>query len=622
MTSLQASAAGATEADLSLHSTAVDSDGAPKVAPVVPAGKPPARPVIASFHASPETVTSGAFTTLTWRTENATSVAISPESEREDGQPLPISGRTTGVPLTTTVYTLTATGPGGSVSRNVTVNVNAAPPSVQLFVTPNQLAPGQSATLTWHSDSATSVTIDNGIGTVEPSGSKTISPPASTTYTATATDTAGTTATASADVALALTRPTRPPVAHGGGSFSTSIKHIIFFVQENRSFDNYFGKLGQYRASKGLPASDIDGIPSNAVQYDENGVAVHPYHQQTICAENTSPSWNPSWHAYNGGKMDGFVSAHDLPTTLDPEYHRAMAYYTQTELPYYYELATQFATSDRFFASVLSGTIPNRMYLFGATSAGHIFPDPPPSGGFPIRTIFENLRDAGVSWRYYYLDNSIFLAQFEAWNDPAIRTNVYPISNYYSVLADSNADNLLPQVIFIERGSDTCACDEHPDANTQTGAATGAQLINALLASPAWKSSVFIHTYDEFGGLYDHVAPFSVPAPDNIQPIASPGYETPLPGDFAHSDFRIPLMVISPWVKPNFVSHTPRELTSILKLIETRFNLPSLTARDAAADNMLEFFDFSNPHWLTPPTLPTQATTTPCDFSLELAGQN
>lgn len=586
---------------------------------------PPAKPVITSFTASPDTVTRGLFTTLNWRTENATAVAVTPTSEREDDQPLPLSGRTTGVPLTTTTYTLTVTGPGGSASSTLTVNVTVPPPSVSLFVSPSTVVAGQSATLRWHSENAASITIDNGVGTVPPSGSQTITPIASTTYTATASGTAGTTTTAATTVTTVLSRPTRQtvPITSGSpaGSLS-SIKHIIFFVQENRSFDNYFGFLGQYRATRGLPASDIDGMPSNAVQLDQNGVAVHPYHQQTLCAENTSPSWNPSWHAYDSGLMDGFVSAHDDPTTLDPQYHRAMAYYTESELPYYYELATQFATSDRFFASVMAGTIPNRMYLFGATSAGHIFPDPPPPGGFAIKTIFEELRDAGVSWRYYYLDNSIFLAQFQAWNDPAIQANVYPISNYYNTLADPNADNLLPQVVFIERGSDTCACDEHPGSNTQTGAAVGAQIINALMASPAWGSSVFILTYDEFGGLYDHVPIAAVPPPDNIQPIASPGFETPLPGDFAHTDFRVPLVVISPWVKPNFVSHTPRELTSILKIIETRFNLASLTARDASADNMLEFFDFSSPHWLTPPPLPTQTTSTPCDVSLELAGQN
>ena len=603
----------------------VNSDGSSNTAAAVPVGAPPAMPVITSFTASPDTVTRGLFTTLTWRTENATAVTITPASEREDGQPLPVSGRTTGVPLTTTTYTLTATGPGGSATSTVAVKVTAPPPSVALFASPTTVVAGQSATLTWHSDNAASVIIDNGIGTVPSSGSRTITPTASTTYTAIASDTAGTSATASTSVTTVLSRPTRGPVPVTSGTPAgslSSIKHIIFYVQENRSFDNYFGFLGQYRATKGLPASDIDGIPSNAVQFDENGAAVHPYHQQTVCAENTSPSWNPSWYAYDHGALDNFVRAHDDPTTLDPQYHRVMAYYTQNELPYYYELATQFATSDRWFGAVLSATIPNRMYLFGATSQGHIFPDPPPSGGFPIKTIFEELRDAGISWRYYYLDNSIFLAQFQAWNDPAIQAQVYPISNYYSVLADPNADNLLPQVIFIERGSDACGCDEHPDANVQTGAATAANIINALLASPAWGSSALILTYDEFGGLYEHVPPISVPAPDNIQPIASPGYETPLPGDFAHSDFRVPLIVVSPWVRPNFVSHTPRELTSILKFIETRFNLPSLTARDAAADNMLEFFDFSSPHWLTPPPLPAQTTTTPCDFNLELAGQN
>ena len=575
------------------------------------------KPAISSFVADPAAVTAGRFTTLSWMTSNATKVSISPASEREDDQPLPLTGRTTGVPLHTTTYKLMATGPGGTATATVTVTVTQPPPSVSISVSPDPIVAGQSATLSWASSGATSVTIDNGIGKVTPTGAMTISPTTSTTYTATAAAPSGTT-TATTSATLVLSRPTRPPRPTGGDI--SNIKHIIFFAQENRSFDNYFGMLGQYRAGKGLP-NNIDGLDLNAVQYDQNNVAVHPYHQVTVCAENTSPSWNPSWHAYDGGLMDGFVSAHNLPTTLDEQYHRVMAYYNQNDLPYYYELATQFATSDRFFGSVMTATIPNRMYLFGATSAGHIFPDPPPSGGFPIKTIFEELRDAGISWRYYYMDNSIFLAQFQAWNDPAIQNNVRNINEYYSYLADPNADTLLPQVVFIERAADT-GLDEHPDNNTQSGAAVGAQIINALLASKAWPTSVFIHTYDEFGGLYDHVSPISAPAPDNIQPIASPGFETPLPGDFAHSDFRIPLIVISPWVRPQFVSHTPRELTSILKLIEVRFGLPSLTARDAWADNMLEFFDFSSPSRLTPPALPAQPTNGLCDFNHELDGQH
>jgi phospholipase C len=92
-----------------------------------------------------------------------------------------------------------------------------------------------------------------------------------------------------------------------------------------------------------------------------------------------------------------------------------------------------------------------------------------------------------------------------------------------------------------------------------------------------------------------------------------------LPGDFAHSGFRIPMVVVSPWVNPHHVSHVWRDYTSILRLIEDRFNVAPLTARDAAADNMSEFFDFSSPQLLTPPPLPTQPTNGVCDFNQEKA---
>ena len=134
--------------------------------------------------------------------------------------------------------------------------------------------------------------------------------------------------------------------------------------------------------------------------------------------------------------------------------------------------------------------------------------------------------------------------------------------------------------------------------------------------STAWQSSVFILTYDEGGGLYDHVPPFQVPLPDDIAPILK---STDTKALFNLSGFRIPITVISPWVKPHFVSHKPRELTSILKLVETTFNVPPLTKRDAGADDMSEFFDFTQqPAWRTPPPLPTQPTNGVCDQSQEV----
>jgi phospholipase C len=316
--------------------------------------------------------------------------------------------------------------------------------------------------------------------------------------------------------------------------------------------------------------------------------------------------------------MDGFLkTTGSVPQVYDPAGTRPMGYYNQDDLPYYYELATQFATSDRFFASLLSGTQPNRLYLFTGTSFGNVRPVDPPAGGWAQKTIFEQLNDGGVLWKYYYQDNSAFIGSFSIWNDPASQGRVRNINEWYTILADPNADRLLAPVVYIEHAS-KLALDEHPGSgtNNQAGAANTKKIIDALMHSAAWQSSIFILTYDEGGGLYDHVPPYQVPAPDTIAPILQPGDAQ---DDFTHSGMRLPIIVISPWVRPHFVSHTPREFGSILKLIETRFNLQPLTQRDAAADNMLEFFDFSTPALLTPPALPDQPTNLPCDATKEAA---
>jgi phospholipase C len=394
----------------------------------------------------------------------------------------------------------------------------------------------------------------------------------------------------------------------------SKIRHIIFFMQENHSFDNYFGMLGYYRASKGLP-NNIDGLKPTMVQYTAQGQPVQPYHFQTLCIEGVVPYWSQSWADVNGGAMDRFVRSTPA-STYDPQGTRAMGHYDQTDFPYYYELATQFATSDRFFSSLLSRTIPNRMYLFAGTSFGHVDPDPPPSGGWPQPTIFDHLDAAGVSWAYYYQDNGIYLPEWTTYQRDAAKLR--PISapsgtpNWY---ADIQNEATLPSVIFIERGGPS-GLDEHPNTFLQKGAANTAKILNALLASPSWSSSAFILTYDEFGGEFDHVIPARVIPPDGTAPMLTAGEPA---GDFAHTGFRVPFVIVSPWVKPHFVSHTTREFTSILRLIEDRFGVAPLTARDAAADNMMEFFDFSTPHWLTPPALPLQPTNGACNKSLEKA---
>jgi len=392
-----------------------------------------------------------------------------------------------------------------------------------------------------------------------------------------------------------------------------NLKHIVFFLQENRSFNSYFGMLGPYKASLGL-ANDVDGLDLNAALPDTKGQLVHPFHYQTVCTENLSPAWNESHVDVNGGLMDSFMkTTTSVASTIDPTGTRAMGYYDQTDLPYYYELAARFATSDRFFSPLLSNTVPNRYYLFAATSWGNTAPVNPPSGGFTQPTIFDRLDQAGVSWRYYYQDGptSALIQQFSTYKRDAAK--VVSVSNWAT---DVQNPATLPSVIFIERAG-VSGFDEHPGANVQNGAARAAGFINALINSPSWPTSALILTYDEGGGLYDHVRPARAVKPDTIPPILRP---TDKPGDFNQTGFRVPVVVVSPWARPNFVSHTTRDYTSILRLIEDTFNVTHLTARDANADNMMEFFDFSaGPRLLTPPPLPAQPTSGTCDNHLEKA---
>jgi phospholipase C len=392
-----------------------------------------------------------------------------------------------------------------------------------------------------------------------------------------------------------------------------NLKHIIFFLQENRSFDSYFGMLGPYKASEGL-ANNVDGLNLNTTLPNTQGQPVHPFHYQTVCTENLSPAWNESHADVDGGLMDGFMrTSTSVSSTIDPTGTRAMGYYDQSDLPYYYEAAARFATSDRFFSPALTNTVPNRLYMFTATSFGNAFPPTPPSGGFTQPTIFAHLDQAGVSWRYYYQDalSSALIQQFSIYKTDAAK--VVPIANWAN---DVLNESTLPSVIFIERASQS-ARDEHPGANIQTGAADAANIINTLMSSPSWQSSALILAYDEGGGLYDHVLPAREVKPDSLAPKLK---STDKPGAFNQTGFRVPMIVFSPWAKPSFVSHTTSDYTSILRLIEDRFNVAPLTLRDANADNMMEFFDFSGvPPLLTPPTLPLQPTNGNCQQNMEKA---
>jgi phospholipase C len=470
------------------------------------------------------------------------------------------------------------------------------------------------------------------------------------------------------------------PTFEGGTAGITSIQHIIFFAQENRSLDNYFGAMREYWKENGFPDQSFDGLPQfnptsgAAPHYGpppaipgcdptspyparciwDTSVTVASFHMISVCNENTSPSWQEAHNDWDytdpvgtrPAKNNGFVhtaagDARDNPGKpfYDTDGLRAMGYWDGTDLNYDYFMASNFATSDRFFHPVMSRTELNREYLDAGTTGGYALPNGSNAkdmAQLKAKPIFEELQNAGISWKYYINPEGTGCAgppyavacllattDLDAFTYSTLikstySQNIAPISEYFSDLENGT----LPQVSEIyaasdagldEHGSDT---DAHP-TNVQDGARYTSTLINALMNSSSWEDSAFIFTFDESGGLYDHVAPQPTVSPDGIAPVDLPaGYIcTGVTGptcNFVYTGYRIPLTVISPYAKKNYVSHTVMDSTAILKFIETRFNLPALTKRDAAQPDMTEFFDFNNPPWMSPPVPPQQNVKNPC----------
>jgi phospholipase C len=407
-----------------------------------------------------------------------------------------------------------------------------------------------------------------------------------------------------------------PPVVTPPAGIGTInvIQNVVFMLQENRSFDSYFGMLNAYQQTvKGIANPQVEPMPPNVVLPDLAGNPIKPFHYQTACTDAITPAWGASITQYANGKLDGFMKT--LPQRPDdPNGTRAMGYYDWTDLPYYYELATQYATSDRQFASVGARTPVNRMYIMGASSYGNVDFGPIPQTAL---TIFDRLTAAGLSWKYYYIPTIPAPGGLNISGFNVSKTNpsqIVPVTEYFTDLQNGT----LPVVSFIE--SDGSGYDEHPQDNVQVGALETSGFINAFINSSYYATGAFFLSYDEHGGLYDHVKPITVAAPDNIPPNLSedPGAAPTEPG-FTRSGFRVPLMVVSPWVKPGYVSHVPRENTSILTFIEKRFNLAPLTKRDASQDDMTEMFDYTTPALITPPALPQQLTNRACSFALEVS---
>jgi phospholipase C len=425
------------------------------------------------------------------------------------------------------------------------------------------------------------------------------------------------------------------------------VQHIVILMQENRSFDHYFGHLSEYRASLGLSGSVDDLSNAGTVanpSWDGSG-NIPSYHMITECIGDMSPSWQEAHNAVNltspdEGKwgnpppMNGFAAMaggyaqHDPSSGgFDVAGKRALGYYTAADLPFYYWAATQFATSDRWFSPALTRTQPNRMYLLAATSNGYAFPggsgdtEHPPINMSGVKSIFELLQENNISWRVYVTDNyqskggqttsvgDTYMTYFPSFTSQHM-------NNFVSAdtFATDAASGTLAQVSLIETGYTETATDEHPQNPIAKGAKYTQSMVEALMGSKSWSSSVMFITYDEGGLFYDHVPPVSMPSPDGKKPYLVAGDPT---GDFDTTGFRVPLMVISPFTISGYVSHANADYTALLKFIETRYGLPALTARDAAQpDISTEFFNWSGPN-LSTTSVPaaSQQPSLPCYYT-------
>ncbi len=363
---------------------------------------------------------------------------------------------------------------------------------------------------------------------------------------------------ASVAVLVLLFSLLRSGKARADGDLS-KVKHIIVVMQENHSFDNYFGALayapgspyhgprhsdgdrdrddqegcreGDHRCVDGLSCSvSHDGklVCSNSNR-DRGSSSVRAFHDSRRCvAPDLDHSWFgthqemnydfPNWTLWFP-RNDGFVRVNDLTEQPDtggenPTEDQTMAFYNQDEIPFYYGLAQRFAISDRYFSSVLGPTFPNRSYLAAATSFGHLTTSdtfPPPGGYKPITgTIFDLLDQNHVSWADYFQDAPQG-GTFRLFSATGIDPHFFPLPVFLAQAAGAPALPPLPQVSFVDPNFGLFGIqgenDEHPPTDIQRGQAFVSQVVNAVRSGPYWKDTVIFITYDEHGGFYDHARP-------------------------------------------------------------------------------------------------------------------
>jgi phospholipase C len=379
---------------------------------------------------------------------------------------------------------------------------------------------------------------------------------------------------------LALAAAATVPAEAAARTPTTPIRHLVVLMQENHSFDNYFGT---YPGADGIPAGAC--LPKS-FQNPALGCSV-PAHVGGHAVSGLGNDPALFARQYRGGKMDGFVAAYRVGRGLGG-LPNPTGYYDARDIPLAWNLADRFVLFDRFFSSARGGSAWNHMFAISARP-GNPVADELPSGGYgDTTTIFDRLQAAGIPWRYYVRDydptNTIdnpsagdrtsqllqvpLLAMPRVVRSRQLSSHIVDLQAFFS---DAQAGRL-PAVSYIAPGG---ALSEHPPAKLIAGQTLVRTIVNELMRSPDWSSTAFVLTYDSWGGWYDHVRP---PTVDRY------GY-----------GFRVPALLVSPYAKRGAVDHATLDFTSILRFIEDNWQLEPLAGRDARAESIASAFDFAAP---------------------------
>jgi phospholipase C len=372
------------------------------------------------------------------------------------------------------------------------------------------------------------------------------------------------------------------------------IEHIVVLMLENRSFDHMLGYL------RLAGRSDVDGLrPTLSNTYKGR---VYPVHHlgRTRLERHEDPSHSGKSVARQlaEGTMGGFV-ANYVETRKEhrdaaerEELCPVMGYYEAADLPIYDALARHFCVCDRWFASVPGATWPNRLYAVAGESEGRFDNKKVWGRDFPLYflpSFVRHLDNAEVSWRWYHAESADLTPPTLQLADPrymfrpggnfALIESEEPVSGQRSFLQDA-AEGRLPHVAWLDpnffigrRGTQN---DDHPPADVLDGQDLVRKVSSALMNGPGWKQTLFVITYDEHGGFYDHVAP--PPAADDREAFRVYGV-------------RVPALVVSPWTRAKSVSHVVFDHTSIIKTVLERFcrrrgALPPMGARVDSAQHL------------------------------------